>query len=169
MSYIPEDIKQLWKEAAQSFNAQISGVGYACLLTFNNEIRASSTIMSDTVSSKPRFIPAMGGLSSPQQIYGYQETNFTASSGFYQAETTKIIEGRVYGANKDFDNTLIAQGSANVWKFVCDKKHIPDLMRATTATFYNGSSKEFKTKLFRPPISYGLGQDVNCISFWVDF
>lgn len=168
MSYVPEEIKALWKDAAQSFNLATSGFGSACLLTFTSDIRPTSSIISDSVSSKPRFIPPMGGLSAANQVASYEETKFTSASGFYQAEITKNIYGRVYGANKEFDDTLFAQASQNIWKFVCDKKYSQDLLRASTAIFYYGSSKEFKTKLFRPPISYGLGQDVNCISYWID-
>lgn len=168
MGYVPDEIKQLWKDVATSFNAQTSGVGNQCLLTFSADIKPSSALMTDSVSSKPRYFPPVGGMSSPRQVASYEELNTTSASGYYQSEITKVIEGRVYGANKDFDNSLFAQATANVWKFVCEKKYSQDLLRASTATFYYGSTKEFKTKLLRPPVSYGLGQDVNCISYWVD-
>ena len=42
-------------------------------------------------------------------------------------------------------------------------------MRASYAVFYADSDKEFKTKLSKPPITYGLGADVNAMSYWTDF
>lgn len=170
MSYIPDEIKAAWKEASQALIAASGGLGTSCILTFNSDIRPTSSIISDTVSSKPRFMPPLGGLSYPNSIPGYQESSFTQESGFYQSETTKTIEGRIYGGHagtiRDFSSFGTVRAEDNIWKFVCDKKYIPDLMRASHATFYPGSTKEFKSKMIRPPQSYGLGQDVNCISYW---
>ena len=171
MSYIPNEIKTAWKEASQSFNAASGGLGVSCTLTFDADIRVNNTVITDTASSKPRFLPPAGGMSRPSQVPGYAEQSLSPSSGFYQAEITKTIEGRIYGGHsefmKNFNSLGTVQSSDNVWKFVCDKKYIPDLMRASYATFYPGSTKEFKSKLLRPPQSYGLGQDVSCISYWI--
>lgn len=129
--------------------------------------------MTDSASSKPRFMPPAGGLTSPNPIPTYHETSFGGSStGYYQSQSSKIIEGRVYGANsesmKDFLELGLSQKSQNIWKFVCDKSHIPDLLRAGSAVFYYGSVRPFKVRMLKPPMSYGLGEDVNCISYWVD-
>ena len=170
MSYIPDEIKTAWKEASQALTAASGGAGTSCLLTFNVDVRPSSAIMTDVVSSKPRFMPPMGGMTNPNSVIGYQEASFTSASGFYQAEMTKTIDGRIYGGHSEYVRSFLTDGtvqsSDNIWKFVCDKKYIPDLLRASHATFYYGSTKEFKSKLSRPPQSYGLGQDVNCISYW---
>lgn len=173
MSYVPDSVKSAWKEASQALTAASGGVGVPCELTFNLDIRTSNTIMNDSVSSKPRFMPPAGGLTSPNSIPTYNETAFGgAATGYYQAQSTKIIEGRVYGARSDAMKEFLEIGSAqksqNIWKFVCDKKYIPDLLRASHATFYYGSSKSFKSKMIKPPMSYGLGEDVNCISYWID-
>lgn len=171
MSLIPNEVKTAWKEAAQLLNSPSGGVGIYCTLTFEADVRPSNTLAVDTASNKPRFYPPAGGMSRPSQIPGYSESSVNPASGFYQAEINKTIEGRIYGGHseymKDFNLLGTVQTSDSIWKFVCDKKYIPDLMRASYATFYPGSTKEFKSKLLRPPQSYGLGQDVNCISYWV--
>ena len=171
MSYISDEVKAAWKEASQALTAASGGVGVSCILTFDADIRPSNTIATDGVSSKPRFFPPAGGMTRPNTVPGYNESSFTQASGFYQAEITKTIEGRIYGGHseflKNFNSIGSVQSSDNIWKFICDKKYIPDLMRASYATFYPGSSKEFKSKMLRPPQSYGLGQDVNCISYWI--
>ena len=170
MSYITSEAKAAWKEISQALLDSDGGLGIKCVLLFQNTIVASPTIgFSDIVSDKPRFMPNYGGLSTPNAMPGYEESSFTDASGFYQAESSKTIYGKVYGANKDFDNSIFAQSSENIWKLVCDKKYIPDIMRCSYSNFYSGSVKEYKTKLIKPPISYGLGQDVNCISYWIDF
>lgn len=172
MDYVPDAVKDLWKDAALDFNKIGGGFGTSCRLTFAVDIRPTENIIIDTASSKFRFMPPPGGLSSPNPIKNYQESSFPTSSGYYQAETNKVIEGRVYGARseflRDFQTEGTVQSTQNVWKFVCDKIYSPDLIRCSFATFYYGSSREFKAKLLKPPMSYGLAADVNCVSYWVD-
>ena len=172
MDYVPEEVKDLWREVALEFNSAAGGFGSYCKLTFSIGIRPSNEIMTDTVSQKFRYMPAPGGFSSPNQVKTYEETSFPSASGYYQAESHKTIEGRVYGAKseliKEFETIGSIQAGQNVWKFICDKRHIPDIMKASFATFYSGSSKEYRTKLLKPPSSYGLAADVNCISYWTE-
>lgn len=170
MSYIPDEIKESWKEIAQALLDSDGGLGNKCKLYFQNEIIPNANKgFVDTASSKPRFMPSYGGLSTPNSMPGYEDSAFTSASGFYQNENVKTIYGKIYGNPKDFDNAVFAQGSTNLWKFICDKKYIPDIMRASYAVFYADSDKEFKTKLTRPPVTYGLGSDVNAMSYWTDF
>ena len=170
MTYVPDSIKDSWKQISQALLESDGGVGSKCKLFFQNEIIASSEKgFQDIVSSKPRFMPSYGGITTPNSMPGYEDSAFASATGFYQGEQFKIIYGKIYGNPKDFDNTIFAQGSVNVWKLVCDKKYIPDIMRASYAVFYADSDKEFKTKLSKPPITYGLGADVNAMSYWADF
>jgi hypothetical protein len=169
MTYISSDIISEWRTIAQGLSST-SELGVACRLSFQNSIIATGFITSDSIGKKQAFMPSYGGKSSLQLRPGYEYSNIPTGVGLIQSENSKTIPARVYGANKEFSDISTNAGqSKNIYKMICDKAYLPDLLRCSDAILnYGFAEKEVRTALMMPPVPYGLGGFSQIKSYWVE-
>ena len=169
MTYISSDIISEWKAIAQGLN-NTTDLGVTCKLTFQNTIAATGIVTADNIGKKQAFMPSYGGKTSLQLIPGYEYSNVPNGIGLIQFENLKYIQARVYGANKEFsDINPTTRHTKNVWKMICSKEYLPDLMRCSDAVFNHGfAEREIKAVLLMPPVPYGLGGFAQLKSYWVE-
>jgi hypothetical protein len=170
MSLVPDDLKNEWKDKALLLNDSDGGLGVKCTLIFEGGIESTSNVAADSIGAKPRVGLSFGGRSSARTITGQENTDDKAESGegLREVELEKVIEGRVYAVTKDFDKLgITASTNKGIWTLITKKEYIPDLHRCKEVILYTEfKEKRISVKMLRPPQPYGLGQAVQCKSFW---
>jgi len=169
MTYISSDIISEWRAIAQGLSST-SELGVTCKLSFQNTILATGFVTSDNIGKKQAFMPNFGGRSSIQSSPGYEYSNMPTGIGLIQNENSKLIQARVYGANKEFSElSPTTLHSKNIYKMICNKEYLPDIFRSDTAILnYGFAEKEVNTTLMMPPVPYGLGGFSQVKSYWVE-
>jgi len=167
MSLIPNSIKNEWKKVAEQLNDNSGGLGVRCKLVFHKGIELDGTVPSDPVGKKPRTFLAYGGRSQASTVTGSESAN-EESSGLKQKLEELTIEARVYAVTKPFERfSLGVQDDKNIFRLITDKKFIPSLLSCKEIILnIDFPERRLRAKLMRPPIAYGLGQAVQCKSFW---
>ena len=168
-SGVTSGVEAEWKEIA---NALTDEFGVNCKLIFAHSIVATGVadVAVDPIGKKEAFMPSFGGRTNQRLVPVQQYANIPTGSGLVQLEQSKTIIARVYPANEEFKELNPSAGvTQNIWKMICDKKYLPDLIRCTDAVLNDGfKEREVKAKLMMPPVPYGLGAYVHTKSYWVE-
>jgi hypothetical protein len=169
MSFIPSDVKKEWKNISQKLNSSSEGLGVRCKLIFSVGFETSSSVAQDPIGKKPPVMLSYGGRSSARKATGHTDTDDTSGGdGLKEKITEKIIDGRVHSIRQAFERfQLGAQETQNVYSLITKKEIMPDLVRCKEAIFnIDLSEKRVRVRLLRPPSTHGLGQAVQCKSYW---
>ena len=167
MPLIPSSIKNEWKNLAEQLNDNVGGLGGRCTLIFSAGLKIDTTVAVDPIGSKQRTMMTYGGRSPARNLTGSETANEN-SSGLKEQILEKTINARVYSVSKPFERfSMGLQDNQNVYTVITDKKHMPDILSCKEAILnIDLPEKRIRAKLMRPPAVYGLGQAVQCKSFW---
>ncbi len=131
---------------------------------------STSDIAIDNIGIKPRVGLSFGGRSSARTITGQSTTDNEAESdqGLREKQIEKEIDARVYAVTKDFDRYgIVVSKNRGVWRVITKNQYLPDLMRCKEIILYKDlKEKRIRARLIKPPQPHGLGQAVQCKSFW---
>jgi hypothetical protein len=159
---VPDEVKKLWKESAEAFNEELS---VPCLFIFDSSF-GPANISEDNVGNKPQTTLTFGGKSNVHNS-SYDISN-NAEELIKKGEVSKAFLARVYSNPKDIDryDIHVSEGKT-AYELVTDKRYIPDILRCREIRIYtNVQEDQIRAKLIRTPAMYGLGEAVNCITFW---
>ena len=170
MSLVPNDVKNEWKNVATLLNSSSGGLGVVCTLIFEGGVESTANIAEDNAGIKPRVGLSFGGRSPARTITGQHTTDNKAESGqgLREKQINKEIDARIYAVTKDFERYGIAVSKGKgVWRVITKNEYLPDLMRCKEIILYKDlKEKRIRARLIKPPQPHGLGQAVQCKSFW---
>ena len=168
MALIPNELKTIWQDITDDFNADL---GYRCALVFAAGHRETTQVSTIQDGRMPRTILPYGGRAHGFLHAGHgimSETTEDPDAHIQKDESKKIIVARIYNITRDVDRLgiRVTEGKS-VFELITNKRYMPDLVRASKIElFIDLEEAHLEAKNIREPIAYGLGVLHQCRSFW---